>query len=454
MTLRISPDTIVRTDGSALLRVHPSWNRVRLGEVARVTNGFAFKSERFNSVGRGIPLIRIRDVAADATATWFDGDWDPDHVVRSGEIVVGMDGDFRIARWRGPEALLNQRVCRIRLRDTRYDERFLLYVLPGYLNAIHRHTSSVTVKHLSSNTLLDLPLPNPPLSEQLRIVEAIEEKFSRLDAATASIGRARTVLSKLHKATFSAISGIVSAPNISDATPSIVLPQSWRWMRAAAACSSINSGSTPNAALMSSTGGDVPFLKVYNLTMDGLLDFTIKPTYIARETHEGALARSRVRPRDVLTNIVGPPLGKVSIVPDLCPEWNINQAIVAFRPGPQLVARFLTQCLLSDVIQRPLLATGKATAGQTNLSLTNCRNMWLPVPPLAEQVRVADEIESRHSKIADLLGAVHRAAKRSANLRRAILETAFSGRLVAKERQSNGSSWELSAPRDICPMLE
>jgi type I restriction enzyme S subunit len=53
--------------------------------------------------------------------------------------------------------------------------------LQPYLNAINAETSSVTVKHLSSRTVEEIPLPLPPLPEQHRIVEKIEALFSELD---------------------------------------------------------------------------------------------------------------------------------------------------------------------------------------------------------------------------------------------------------------------------------
>ena len=102
------------------------------------------------------------------------------------------------------------------------------------------------------------------------------------------------------------------------------LPEGWVYATAEQMCDPIVSGSTPAPAAMFSGEGEIPFLKVYNLTFDGTLDLTVKPTFVKRETHDGMLARSRSYPGDVLM-IVGPPLGKISIVSDLHPEWNINR---------------------------------------------------------------------------------------------------------------------------------
>src|SRR5262245_11212671 len=81
------------------------------------------------------------------------------------------------------------------------------------------------------------------------------------------------------------------------------LPCGWTWCLPTDVCSVVASGSTPSPEKMYAQSGDVPFLKVYNLTHDGSLDFTVKSTFIDRETHRGLLARSQVRPGDVLINI-------------------------------------------------------------------------------------------------------------------------------------------------------
>ena len=72
--------------------------------------------------------------------------------------------------------------------------------------------------------------------------------------------------------------------------------------------------------------GEIPYLKVYNIVNQNI-NFDYKPQFIPKTVHEKELKRCKCYPNDVLMNIVGPPLGKIALVTDQFPEWNINQAL-------------------------------------------------------------------------------------------------------------------------------
>lgn len=190
MALGLKPREIIEKRNYPLLVKKESWERIEINKIAKVQNGFAFKSSLFNNK-IGLPLIRIRDVGRDYTETFYSGDYSEDYLVKKGDLIIGMDGDFRCAIWNGGDALLNQRVCRIFPNQKLIDKKFLYFILQPYLDAINEETSSVTVKHLSSYTVLEIPIPYPPLTEQKKIVEKIEELFSGLDSGVASLKKAK-----------------------------------------------------------------------------------------------------------------------------------------------------------------------------------------------------------------------------------------------------------------------
>lgn len=161
-----------------------NWCWIDMGKVVCMKSGFPFDSNRFSSESEGKrPLIRIRDVLKGETVTFTDEDCPEEYIIHSGEILIGMDGDFNVAKWQGDDALLNQRVCCIASGSRLLLDDFLYYYLPDPLKKINNATPSVTVKHLSTKTLNKTLIPLPPFAEQQRIVDRIERLFAKLDEA-------------------------------------------------------------------------------------------------------------------------------------------------------------------------------------------------------------------------------------------------------------------------------
>lgn len=167
------------------------------------------------------------------------------------------------------------------------------------------------------------------------------------------------------------------------------VPANWSWLRAGELCHPISSGSTPDQSLFSASIG-IPYLKVYNIR-DQVVDFDYKRQFVAASHHEEKMKRSKLLPGDVIMNIVGPPLGKVAIVPDTYPEWNCNQAIAFFRPIFSEFSPFVYTFLKEGSFLRNIQLIG--TAGQDNISVTKCKFIPIPIPPLAEQRRIVAKVD-------------------------------------------------------------
>ncbi|WP_286907092.1 restriction endonuclease subunit S [Clostridium sp. UBA1652] len=159
-------------------------------------------------------------------------------------------------------------------------------------------------------------------------------------------------------------------------------------------CEYITKGTTPksNEIIDEFGEGFVPYLKVYNLSFDGSMLFEDKPQYVTLETHNKLLARSKVYPNDVLMNIVGPPLGKFAIVPNIFSEWNINQAIAIFRATNKINPLYLLHSLKQPRVLKPFIDSAVGVR-QQNLSLLQCRNLEIPLPPIEKQNQFADFIK-------------------------------------------------------------
>ncbi|GGW48279.1 restriction endonuclease subunit S [Streptomyces caelestis] len=156
------------------------WTVRRIGDLVTLVNGHPFPSESFGPNG-DVPLVRIRDLAELSFETYVTGHVPPSALLRNGDVVIGMDGDFNLVVWDRGEAALNQRLCLLRPR-TQVDMRFIAYALPSSLKIINDLTFATTVKHLSSTDVLSERIMLPPLDEQRRIADFLAAETGRIDS--------------------------------------------------------------------------------------------------------------------------------------------------------------------------------------------------------------------------------------------------------------------------------
>ena len=263
--------------------------------------------------------------------------------------------------------------------------------------------------------LLNSDIAVPPLPTQQAIVARIEALFAELDKAAKHLRTAQQQLKTYRQAVLN------HWLNNDDGK--------WEMVPIKEIISVISNGSTPKADKMFSKG-EIQFLKVYNLNFDGSINLSKEPVFIERDTHETLLKRSQTKQGDVLINIVGPPLGKVSIIPEGEKEYNINQAIVMFRPNEFVTSKFLAYYLMSPQVIAWLTSTSKATAGQYNVKVSTCREIMFPKISISDQHRIGQEIESRLSQAEAAEASIAEALQKTEALRQSILKKAFSGELV------------------------
>ena len=269
-------------------------------------------------------------------------------------------------------------------------------------------------------------IPLPPLNEQRRIAAKLDTTLAAVDACRQRLDDVGALLKRFRQAVLAAAT-------------SGELTREWREERGAAdwitekastICAKVQSGGTPKEGFIDEPG--IPFLKVYNL-VNQQVDFDYKPRFVRPESHLGPLAKSRVLPGDVLMNIVGPPLGKVAVVPDDHDEWNINQAIALFRASDRITSKWIYCLLCEGTAIREIELRTKGSAGQINISLSQCREFDFLVPSLQEQDEIISRVETLFS-LADKLEAKLTAARKVVDrLTPALLAKAFRGELVPQD---------------------
>ncbi|MCI8816029.1 MAG: hypothetical protein HFF16_02515 [Angelakisella sp.] len=123
------------------------WEKADIYSVSRIIYGAPFSSKLFNTEKIGKPVVRIRDLKEQALVTYTTEIHPKGHLIQAGDIVVGMDGEFRPYLWGNEEAWLNQRVCIFESKKA-IDKAFVLFSIKPLLSLIEQTQVATTVIHI------------------------------------------------------------------------------------------------------------------------------------------------------------------------------------------------------------------------------------------------------------------------------------------------------------------
>lgn len=124
-----------------------SWNKADIYSISKVIYGAPFSSKAFNTDRNGVPIIRIRDLKEQQFVTYTTETHPKGYLLKPGDVVVGMDGEFRPYIWGNDKAWLNQRVCVFENKRPN-GKAFLYCVIKPLLYAIEQTQVGTTVIHI------------------------------------------------------------------------------------------------------------------------------------------------------------------------------------------------------------------------------------------------------------------------------------------------------------------
>ncbi len=359
------------------------WQPNRLGLALKFQPGFPFLSAGFNDAGKGLRLIRNRDLRSDDIVVFYSGEFDSNFVVKNGDVLVGMDGDFTPTVWEKGDALLNQRVGRILPREDS-DQKFLLYLLTLSLRRIEEATARTTVKHLSHSAVEDRDEPIPSLAEQQKIADCL----SSLDELIAAQARKVDAL-KTHK------KGLMQQlfPREGETQPRLRFPEfqdagEWEEITLGEYFDPIRNGFVGTATPYYTTSDGVRYLQGKNIK-DGRID----PSNLILITSEFHLrkTKSHLKSGDILMVQSGH-VGECAVVGADYAGCNCH-ALIILSPKRKLSSDFFVHYFYAPVGE---LAIFQITTGNTIKHILASELKTLPVfvPKPAEQHRIATCLSS------------------------------------------------------------
>ncbi len=431
--------------------VPANWTWVKLGHLCEITTG---KLDVNAAVEDGeYPFFTCAKKIYSIDQYSFDTE----------AILIAGNGDFNVKFYKGKFNAYQRTYV---LYNFKSEVRYVYLYILLTLDILTQNNRGSTIKYIRLGDLTNHLVPVPPLNEQKRISDKVERLLEKINQAKQLIEEARStfelrraaILDKAFRGEltkkwrdehrseildFVSHYQLIKSDRLENVESSRELKEvsqmfeefklensidtnGWLHLKANMFCLNVNCGRTPSEDI--SDTGEIPFLKVYNI-VNNKIDFEYKPQFIPKEVNDQSLGKSKLFPNDVIMNIVGPPLKKIAIIPDDYPMWNMNQAIVRFRPLQYILPKFLYYCLQYDETLKEVINETRGVVGQSNISVSQSRNLMMPVPSLGEQKVIINVLENLIEKEDDAINNLNAQDAVLERLKQSILSKAFTGML-------------------------
>lgn len=169
--------------------------KIKIGDHIKILPGFPFNSSLFNNDGEGLPLIRIRNLLQSKIETYYKGDYPAEFLIKEGDILIGMDGDFHIVKWKNKQkALLNQRIMKVAQKEgALIDINYFYFFLFPFLKEVWEKTTATTVKHLSTYDISEALKEFPTLPQQRKIAKILITTNDVIEKTQATISKYKVI---------------------------------------------------------------------------------------------------------------------------------------------------------------------------------------------------------------------------------------------------------------------
>lgn len=406
--------------------IPPHWQIAKLGELCQVVTGTTPSKLDKSNYGQCTPFFKPPHLHDNLL---YDTDEKLSlkgsliaRVVPPNTVLVTCIGNLGRTGLLTKESAFNQQLNAI-LENEYVTGKFLFYQSqsPKFRKQLEILATGTTVSIVNKSNFEKVTIPLPPLPEQEAIVAKIEELFSELEKGKQLLLTAQEQLKVYRQSLLKwAFEGKLTNNNLPDGQ----LPNGWKWVKLEE-IASVGTGATPlKGKKIYYENGKIPWITSGSLNNEFVKEAFEHVTEIAlKETN------LTIYPKHTLLLAMygeGKTRGKCS---ELLIEATTNQAIAAihFKHHDRKVKTYLKYFLLKNYFDIRKLSSGGV---QPNLNLGVVKKTLIPLPPLTEQERIVEILESKLSVCDSIEQTLKHGLQQVETLRQSILKKAFEGKLV------------------------
>lgn len=439
-----------------------TWMEARLDEICEVILGQSPPGSSYNTDGIGLPFFQGSAEFGDLFPEVRKWTTEATKVAQARDVLLSVRAPVGPTNLAPLECAIGRGVAALRA-VAGVEPKYLLYAMRATEASLAARGTGSTFSAVSGPTVREHRVPLAPTAEQRRIVAAIEEYFSRIDAGVEALQRARWNLKRMRATVlYASVTGQLLPQDPQDEPAELLvkrvleerratwnggryreptapdlrglptLPSGWAWATIEQVSMRVTVGHVGPMKNEYVADG-VPFLRSQNVRENRFDPSGL--VYISREFHE-RLSKSRLQPGDLVIVRSGS-VGTACVVPETLPEANCADLVVVQRPlgiDPRFGAYYMNS------LARKYVHSEQVGVALTHFNTRSAASLPIPVPPLSEQARIVEAVERFLSVIGDLETTVGSVSLRERHLRQSAMTSAFAGRLAPQDSSDEPAS--------------
>ena len=177
---RINPKAEITSDNGHYQKLPKGWTILKVGNVAEYINGRAFKPEEWEQTG--LPIIRIQNLNdPNAYYNRTKKEYEEKYLIKKGDLLFAWAASLGTYIWKGEDAWLNQHIFKV-VPYPFMDKKYLYYAFHAMITEFYRKSHGSGMIHITRKQFEEITLWLPPLTEQYRIVQYLQQVFEKLDS--------------------------------------------------------------------------------------------------------------------------------------------------------------------------------------------------------------------------------------------------------------------------------
>ncbi len=450
------------------------WTKAEIGSLCSLENGRAFKPTDWTTTG--FPIVRIQNLNnPNASFNYFNQQVDERYFLRGGELLFAWSGtpgtSFGAHVWKGGEAVLNQHIFRVDLNYDLVEKRFFRFAINQKLNElIGIAHGGVGLRHVTKGKFESTEVVLPPINEQKRIADRLDQLLTRIDKTKAHLDRIPPLLKRFRQSVLAAATSgkltedwretstqletasellirvgndikkkstkLTSKSTISDVLikyrEDSDLPTTWQITQVGNICK--NSFYGPRFGKDEYVAEGIPSIRTTDMTDKGDIQLKNPPML---NIPANKLDDFKLLPGDLLVTRSGS-VGVMAIFKDS--YLAVPSAyLIRFRFSELILIDYIFHYLRSPFGQK-LMGLSSTAVTQTNINAEAIKNLPIPIPPIEEQQEIVRRVEALFAK-ADRIEAQYKNARQQVDrLTPALLAKAFRGELVPQDPNDEPAS--------------